>query len=91
MYKRQDLTFAIETGPEDTALLRRFLDELDGGIGVNFDPANLVMGGFSSNGADSVGAVAPYMVPVSYTHLNSPRRLFCLTKPWLVNVPRWFS
>ncbi|PWL50469.1 MAG: xylose isomerase [Clostridiales bacterium] len=65
MAKDRDLTFAIETGPEDTALLRRFLDELDGGIGVNFDPANLVMGGFSSNGADSVGAVAPYIV---HTH-----------------------
>lgn len=38
-------TFAIETGPETAAVLRNFIDDLGlpGGIGVNFDPANLVM------------------------------------------------
>jgi sugar phosphate isomerase/epimerase len=37
--------FAIETGPEPACVLRSFIDrlELPGGIGVNFDPANLVM------------------------------------------------
>ena len=65
MAKDRGLTFAIETGPENTALLRRFLDELDGGVGVNFDPANLVMHAFSADGADSVEAVAPYIV---HTH-----------------------
>ncbi len=36
--------FAIETGPEPAAVLRGFLDSLStDGIGVNFDPANLVM------------------------------------------------
>ncbi len=37
--------FAIETGPEPASVLREFLDEiaLEGGIGVNFDPANLAM------------------------------------------------
>lgn len=37
--------FAIETGPETAAVLRHFLDDIDipTGIGVNFDPANLVM------------------------------------------------
>lgn len=37
--------FAIETGPEPAAVLRDFLESLEtpGGIGVNFDPANLVM------------------------------------------------
>lgn len=38
---------ATETGPEDTALMKRFLDELGSdGIRVNYDPANLVMLGF---------------------------------------------
>ena len=37
-------TFAIETGPEPSHVLRRFLDSLGGnGMRVNFDPANLAM------------------------------------------------
>lgn len=37
-------TFAIETGPEKAVFLKDFLDKLDSkGIGVNLDPANLVM------------------------------------------------
>ncbi len=36
--------FAIETGPETCLELKGFLDELrTSGVGVNFDPANLVM------------------------------------------------
>ena len=36
--------FAIETGPETCKTLKAFLDSLDSkGVGVNFDPANLVM------------------------------------------------
>lgn len=39
------VAFAIETGPEPAAVLRAFLDDLNvgSGLGVNFDPANLVM------------------------------------------------
>ena len=36
--------FAIETGPETSAVLKGFLDGLHStGVGVNLDPANLVM------------------------------------------------
>ncbi|MHB1484666.1 MAG: sugar phosphate isomerase/epimerase family protein [Saccharofermentanales bacterium] len=36
--------FAIETGPEKAAVLKKFLDSLSArGVRVNFDPANLVM------------------------------------------------
>lgn len=36
--------FAIETGPETSAVLKRFLDGLHStGVAVNLDPANLVM------------------------------------------------
>lgn len=36
--------FAIETGPETSAVLKGFLDSLGStGVGVNLDPANLVM------------------------------------------------
>jgi L-ribulose-5-phosphate 3-epimerase len=39
------VVFAIETGPEKAITLKEFLDSLKsgGGLGVNFDPANLVM------------------------------------------------
>ena len=57
--------FAVETGPEPAERLRRFLDSLDSkGVGVNLDPANLVM----VTGDDPVRAVdtlAPYIV---HTH-----------------------
>ncbi|MHC4874384.1 MAG: sugar phosphate isomerase/epimerase family protein [Planctomycetota bacterium] len=40
----KDVTFAIETGPEKAAHLKTFLDKINSkGIGVNLDPANLVM------------------------------------------------
>ena len=38
------VTAAVETGPEKAAILKAFLDDVDSkGIGVNLDPANLVM------------------------------------------------
>lgn len=40
---RQGVTLAVETGPEPVARLLDFLCLCSGGIGVNYDPANLVM------------------------------------------------
>ncbi len=38
------VTFAVETGPEKAVVLRQFLDDIHSpGLGVNLDPANLVM------------------------------------------------
>ena len=39
------VTFAVETGPEPATILGAFLDDvgIPKGLGVNFDPANLVM------------------------------------------------
>jgi L-ribulose-5-phosphate 3-epimerase len=38
------VTLAVETGPETAVLLKRFLDDVGSkGLGVNLDPANLVM------------------------------------------------
>ncbi len=57
--------FAIETGPEPAAVLRRFLDTLPSdGVAVNFDPANLHMG-FGCDAAEAVRILAPYIV---HTH-----------------------
>ena len=42
--QRAGITFAIETGPEKATTLKAFLDDIGSkGIGVNLDPANLVM------------------------------------------------
>ena len=72
MARERELTYAIETGPETAAVLRRFIEELDGGVGVNFDPANLVMRGYSMNGADSVAELAPY---IAHTHAKDGERI----------------
>jgi len=42
--EKAGVTFAIETGPETAEVLKKFLEEIPNkGVGVNFDPANLVM------------------------------------------------
>ena len=44
---RVGVTLALETGLESGAVLRAFLDRFDSGsLGVNFDPANLLLHGF---------------------------------------------
>jgi len=59
-------TFAIETGPEPAAVLRALLDDIGipKGIGVNFDPANLVMV-VNEDIPAAVDALGPYIV---HTH-----------------------
>lgn len=47
------ITLAIETGPEKASTLLSFLQDTNGGIGVNLDPANFVM----VTGQDPVEAV----------------------------------
>jgi sugar phosphate isomerase/epimerase len=37
------VTVAVETGPEPVPRLKEFADGCGGGIGINYDPANLVM------------------------------------------------
>ncbi len=58
--------FAVETGPETSGDLKRFLDSLGGsrGVGVNLDPANLVM----VTGDDPVGAVRNLQNYIVHTH-----------------------
>jgi L-ribulose-5-phosphate 3-epimerase len=58
-------TFAVETGPEHSATLRRFLDSLGSkGVGVNLDPANLIMV-IGEDAAEAVRNLGPYIV---HTH-----------------------
>ncbi len=57
--------FAIETGPETSAILKEFLDSLGStGVGVNLDPANLVM----VTGDDPAGAVYNLQKYIVHTH-----------------------
>ena len=67
----REAAFAIETGPEPAARLRGFLDSLecDGGMGVNFDPANLVMV-IGEDPTESLAHLAPYIV---HTHAKDGR------------------
>ena len=59
------VSLAIETGPEPAAVLRRFLDEVDSpGVGVNLDPANLVM----VTNDDPVQAVHTLRGYIRHTH-----------------------
>jgi sugar phosphate isomerase/epimerase len=57
--------FAIETGPETSAVLKNFLDGLHStGVAVNLDPANLVM----VTGDDPVQAVHNLSKYIVHTH-----------------------
>lgn len=57
--------FAVETGPETSATLKSFLDSLGStGVGVNLDPANLVM----VTGDDPVVAVNNLKKYIVHTH-----------------------
>ncbi len=61
---------ATETGPESAELLRRFLESLrTRAIGVNYDPANLVMAGFDH--LSGVDILADYIV---HTHAKDGLR-----------------
>ena len=60
-----DAHFAIETGPEESATLKQFLDGLHStGVAVNRDPANLVM----VTGDDPVQAVHNLKDYIVHTH-----------------------
>ncbi|MBO7218235.1 MAG: sugar phosphate isomerase/epimerase, partial [Clostridia bacterium] len=60
-----DAHFAIETGPETSAVLKKFLDSLGSrGVAVNLDPANLVM----VTGDDPVQAVYNLKDYIVHTH-----------------------
>jgi len=64
--------FAIETGPETSAVLKGFLDSLGSrGVAVNLDPANLVM----VTGDDPAGAVITLKDYIVHTHAKDGKQL----------------
>ena len=65
--------FAIETGPETSAVLKGFLDSLGStGVAVNLDPANLVM----VTGDDPAKAVYNLQKYIVHTHAKDGKQLF---------------
>ena len=68
-----DAHFAVETGPETSADLKVFLDSLEStGVGVNLDPANLVM----VTGDDPVKAVHNLKKYIVHTHAKDGKQIF---------------
>ena len=68
-----DAHFAVETGPETSANLKRFLDSLGSkGVGVNLDPAHLVM----VTGDDPVQAVYNLKDYIVHTHAKDGKQIF---------------
>lgn len=68
---RKNVTLAIETGPEKAAVLKDFLENTKGGVGVNLDPANFTM----VTGQDAVEAVYVLRGYIVHTHLKDGKRL----------------
>lgn len=69
--KERNIVIAIETGPEKAIVLKEFIDSLDGGIGVNLDPANLTM----CARQDAVEAVYILKDYIVHTHAKDGRNL----------------
>ncbi|MDR0397337.1 MAG: sugar phosphate isomerase/epimerase [Oscillospiraceae bacterium] len=70
--KQEGVRVAIETGPEPTETLAKFLEGLpEGWVGVNYDPANLRM----VCGVDPVKGVAALKGKIYHTHVKDGKML----------------
>lgn len=65
------ITLAIETGPENAKTLLGFLEKIECGVGVNLDPANLVM----VTGEDPREAVRLLGKYIVHTHAKDGKML----------------
>ena len=65
------VTLAIETGPEKANTLKAFIEDTEGGVGVNLDPANFTM----VTGQDAVEAVSILKNYIVHTHVKDGRKL----------------
>lgn len=64
--KHRGVRFAIETGPEQPEVLDAFIRKLPDSVGVNLDPANLVM----ITGADPIKAVDLFKERIYHVHVK---------------------
>ena len=75
--------FAVETGPETSAMLKSFLDQRGStGVGVNLDPANLVM----VTGDDLVQAVHNLKDYIVHTHAKDGVMLTRGNPEWIYGI-----
>ena len=75
--------FAIETGPETSAVLKEFLDSLGStGVAVNLDPANLMM----VTGDDPAGAVYNLRKYIVHTHAKDGNMLLRTNPEYIYRV-----
>ncbi len=75
--------FALETGPETSAVLKCFLDSLGSrGVAVNLDPANLVM----VTGDDPVQAVYNLKDYIVHTHAKDGNLLYKTNPEYIYGV-----
>lgn len=78
-----DAHFAIETGPEPSAVLKGFLDSLNStGVAVNLDPANLRM----VCNEDPVQAVHNLQKYIVHTHAKDGNQLFATNPEYIYGV-----
>jgi sugar phosphate isomerase/epimerase len=67
---RVGAVLGLDTGAESGPTLRQFLDRLDtGGLGVNYDPANLLMNGF-----DPIAELMALSGRIVHAHAKDARR-----------------
>jgi sugar phosphate isomerase/epimerase len=61
---RHHQTFALETGQEPAHVLRRFLADVDRkNLGINFDPANMILYG-TGDPVEALGVLGPHVISV---------------------------
>lgn len=78
-----DAHFAIETGPEPSAVLKGFLDSLNStGVAVNLDPANLRMV-CNEDGVQAVHNLKKYIV---HTHAKDGNQLVAANPEYIYGV-----
>lgn len=78
-----DAHFAIETGPEPSAVLKGFLDSLNStGVAVNLDPANLRMV-CNEDGVQAVHNLQKYIV---HTHAKDGNQLVAANPEYIYGV-----
>jgi sugar phosphate isomerase/epimerase len=93
IFAARDVSIALETGQENAATLAELLNELrDSEIGVNFDPANMILYGMG----DPVGAVAPLAKYIRQVHIKDAVKTG-VAGTWGAEVPagagdvQWFD
>lgn len=80
---QKNIQLLMETGQETAVELRRFLEELNHpGLGVNFDPANMILYD-KGNPIEAVGTLAPW---IKHVHIKDALRTQT-PGTWGVEVP----